>query len=245
MKDNFSRQADIYAKYRPQYPQELFDFILQHIEKPNSAWDCATGNGQSAKVLARFFDKVSATDISQKQIEKAEPAPNIIYSIQQAEQTNFADNTFDLITVSQALHWFATEDFYREVKRVAKSSAIFAAWSYSLLYISPDIDRLIQSYYTNVIGPYWDSERKYVDDEYRTILFPFNEFEAPTFQMHYHWTLEELEGYFNTWSALQKYVLANGSNPVRDIIEKIKPYWGTEKMQVTFPLHMRIGKVEK
>jgi ubiquinone/menaquinone biosynthesis C-methylase UbiE len=245
MKDNFSRQADIYARYRPQYPQELFDFILQHIEKRSNAWDCATGNGQSAKVLAKFFEKVFATDVSQKQIDKAEQADNIIYSLQPAEQTNFADNSFDLITVSQALHWFATDEFYREVKRVAKPSAIFAAWSYSLLFISPDIDRLILSYYTNVIGPYWDPERKFVDEEYKTIFFPMSELAAPAFHMHYDWTLEELEGYFNTWSALQKYVSVNGQNPVADIIEKIKPYWKAGKMQVTFPLHMRIGKVEK
>ena len=33
MKDNFSKQADTYAKYRPTYPQELFDFIFSHIKK--------------------------------------------------------------------------------------------------------------------------------------------------------------------------------------------------------------------
>jgi hypothetical protein len=38
MKDNFSRQADIYAKYRPVYPQKLFDFILKHIAKKQNAW---------------------------------------------------------------------------------------------------------------------------------------------------------------------------------------------------------------
>ena len=73
MKDNFSKQADIYAKYRPQYPQELFDFILQHVDTKQNAWDCATGNGQSAKVLANYFENVFATDISQKQIDNAEP----------------------------------------------------------------------------------------------------------------------------------------------------------------------------
>ncbi len=104
MKDNFSIQADVYAKYRPDYPKELFDFILSHIHSKGIAWDCATGNGQTAKELAKHFEKVYATDISQKQLDNAEQASNIFYSIQAAEQTNFPANSFDLVSVSQALH---------------------------------------------------------------------------------------------------------------------------------------------
>jgi ubiquinone/menaquinone biosynthesis C-methylase UbiE len=245
MKDNFSKQADIYAKYRPHYPRELFDFILQQIEKKQNVWDCATGNGQSAKVLATYFENVFATDISQKQIDNAGQADNIYYSVQPAEQTNFAGDTFDLITVSQALHWFATEAFYKEVKRVSKPSAVFAAWSYSLLYVSPEIDKLIRSFYTNVIGPFWDAERKYVDEEYKTIPFPFKEMTAPKFDMEYYWTIEDVEGYLNTWSALQKFIATNNYNPVPDVIQQIIPYWKNERMKIRFPLHIRIGGIEK
>ena len=245
MKDNFSKQADIYAKYRPHYPQELFDVILQQIERNKNVWDCATGNGQSAKVLATYFENVFASDISQKQIDNAGQAENIYYSVQPAEQTNFAGDTFDLITVSQALHWFATEAFYKEVKRVSKPPAVFAAWAYSLLYISPEIDGLIRSFYTNVIGPYWDTERKYVDEEYKTIPFPFKEITAPKFDMEYYWTIEEVEGYLNTWSALQKFIAANNYNPVPDVIKRIIPYWKNERMKISFPLHIRMGLIEK
>ena len=38
MKDNSSKQADIYVKYRPTYPQELFDFIFSHIKNYDAAW---------------------------------------------------------------------------------------------------------------------------------------------------------------------------------------------------------------
>jgi len=245
MKDNFSKQADIYAKYRPHYPRELFDFILQQIEKKQNAWDCATGNGQSAKVLATYFENVFATDISQKQIDKAIRTENIHYSIQPAEKTNFSENTFDLITVAQALHWFATDKFYREASRVARPGSLFAAWSYSLLNINPLIDRHIRAFYTKVIGPYWDAERKYVDEEYKTILFPFPEITAPKFNMEYYWTIEELEGYLNTWSAVQKFIAANNYNPVDELMQTIKPFAGHEKLKIEFPLHIRMGRVEK
>ena len=104
MKDIFSSQSDGYAKYRPGYPKELFDFILKHPEKRIAAWDCATGNGQTAKELAKHFEQVYATDISSMQLANAEQLPNIFYSLQPAEQTKFENSSFDLITVSQALH---------------------------------------------------------------------------------------------------------------------------------------------
>src|SRR6185436_10659903 len=102
---------DVYAKYRPGYPTELFDFILSQVKKREAAWDCATGNGQSAKELSRSFKKVYATDISKTQIDNAVPAENIIYSVQPAEATAFPENSFDLVTVSQAIHWLQFEKF--------------------------------------------------------------------------------------------------------------------------------------
>jgi ubiquinone/menaquinone biosynthesis C-methylase UbiE len=245
MKDNFSKQADTYAKYRPSYPRELFDFILGHISKKENAWDCATGNGQSAKVLAKYFENVFATDISQKQIDNAEQTSNIHYSVQPAEKTIFDDNTFDLITVSQALHWFQFDKFYTEVKRTARHNSWLAVWMYSLLRITKEIDAIIETYHFKTLEKYWDNERKYVDTNYATIPFPFAEIKTLVFSIEYNWSLNELEGYFNTWSALQKFIAANNYNPVPGLVEQIRPYWKSERMSIVFPLHLRMGQVEK
>ena len=246
MKDNFSRQADIYAKYRPGYPPELFDFILSSVKERNNAWDCATGNGQTAKELAPYFSKVFATDISARQLEQATVAPNIIYSVQPAEETNFPDHRFDLVTISQALHWLQFDAFYKEVKRVTKPGGWIAAWMYSMPEISPVIDEwLVVHFYKDTVGSYWDYERKYVDDNYATIPFPFDEISCPPFHIHFEWTLQELEGYINTWSALQKFISKNGFNPVGDFMKKIEPLWEGERMPVSFPVSMRMGQVNK
>ncbi len=246
MKDNFSRQSDLYAKFRPTYPQELYDFILGHIEKRNAAWDCGTGNGQTAKDLAKYFEKVVATDISEKQIQHAFPAENIFYSVQPAEQTSFSENTFDLITASQALHWFDVNKFYTEVKRVAKPGGWIAIWMYSLTNISPEINELVNvKHYRETLGTYWDYERKHVDENYATLPFPFREIQCPGFEIKFEWTLEELKGYLNSWSALQKFISANQFNPVDDLVKQIRPFWYREKMNIVFPVNMRMGRIEK
>ena len=71
MKDQFSKQSDLYVKFRPSYPQEVFDFILSLVSARHLAWDVGTGNGQIAEVLSTYFDQVIATDISEKQISNA------------------------------------------------------------------------------------------------------------------------------------------------------------------------------
>lgn len=246
MKDNFSKQATDYAKYRPHYPQELFDFIMGHVLQTDSAWDCGTGNGQTARVLSKYFRKVCATDISRNQIDNAWTAENIIYSVQPAEQTDFPENLFDLVTVSQALHWFRFDEFYKEVKRVAKTGAWLAAWTYSNPVISPPIDELINvKHYKNRLGAYWDYERKFVDEHYQTLPFPFKEVPSPSFEIRLEWDLPELQGYLQTWSALQKFVATHHFDPVPELIGQIKPYWTHDKMRVVFPLHLRLGQIEK
>jgi SAM-dependent methyltransferase len=245
MKDNFSAQAKLYSRYRPTYPPELFDFLLSLIPARENAWDCATGNGQTAVVLASYFTTVHATDISQQQLDQAPILKNIIYSRQPAEQTSFEDNSFDLVTVSQALHWIHFDQFYKELSRVARNGCLFSAWTYSLLTVQPDMDELIADFYKKTLAGYWDRERQYVDEEYRTIPFPYKKIPAPQFHIRISWSLQDLSGYISSWSAVQKYIKVNGISPVDALMEKLSTKWKDDKLQVSFPLYMIAGKISK
>jgi hypothetical protein len=64
-KDYFSGHSIAYAQFRPRYPRELFVWLAEIAPARRHAWDCATGNGQTAGALAEFFDTVTATDGSQ------------------------------------------------------------------------------------------------------------------------------------------------------------------------------------
>jgi SAM-dependent methyltransferase len=245
MKDNFSDGSGIYARYRPSYPAALFEFIKSKSAKCDTAWDCGTGNGQTAFALAKDFRKVFATDISQHQLDHARRADNIFYSVQPAESTNFEDDSFDLVTVSQALHWFDFDRFYDEVRRVAKHHGIMAAWTYSLPNISPSVDKCINEFYAGSLHGYWDAERKFVDENYQTIPFPFTEIACPPFTIELHWTLNEIEGYLNSWSAVKHFIRTNGYNPVEECMNNLNRAWDGNEMAVNFPVHMRMGRIEK
>ncbi|HLK30578.1 MAG TPA: class I SAM-dependent methyltransferase [Puia sp.] len=246
-KDLFSIQADLYAKYRPSYPTALIDYILGFVENKKVAWDCATGNGQGALLYADKFEKVFATDTSEKQIAQASPHSKISYSISAAENTFFADNSFDLITVAQAYHWFQFDSFFTEATRVGKNNCIVAVWGYSL-FISEDekLNCLINYFYVDVVGKYWDAERKHVDEGYKTVSFNFAKLPSKSFSIDVEWNFDDLIGYFNTWSSVQHFIKENGFNPVDEIAKEIKLIWDDgKKKHFSFPIFLLIGKVVK
>ncbi|MGE0771178.1 MAG: class I SAM-dependent methyltransferase [Cyclobacteriaceae bacterium] len=243
MKDRFSAHASQYATFRPSYPDRLVEFVIKHCRGHARAWDCGTGNGQLAVKLSPYFQQVCATDASAKQIENAISVSNINYIVQPAEQTNFPDSYFDLISVAQAIHWFDLGRFYLEVKRVSKPGAVLAVIGYSPLRAGAEFDQIIDDFYFNVINPYWDTERKLVDDRYQSLAFPFQEIQVPAFQMNYVWTKKQVEGYLSSWSAVQTYIQKNHINPVIEVMKKLERCWTAEKRAVYFPIFMRMGLV--
>jgi tRNA/tmRNA/rRNA uracil-C5-methylase (TrmA/RlmC/RlmD family) len=67
----FATEAAQYAHLRPTYPESLFTFFSTTVASREVAWDCATGNGQAATHLARYFGRVIATDESAEMIAQA------------------------------------------------------------------------------------------------------------------------------------------------------------------------------
>lgn len=245
MKDNFSEQSASYSRFRPGYPPELIAYLASLTKQQDCAWDCGTGNGQLAVALAGHFQKVYATDLSENQIKNAWRKENVIYKVENAEKSGFADHQFDLITVAQAIHWFDFDAFYKEVNRTLKRGGILAVTGYALLKLDVDTDRVIDKFYSDIIGKYWDRERRYIDELYQTIPFPFREERAPDFKSEYQWTLEQLTGYLETWSAVRHYIRENGKNPVSLVYDELKESWGNRKEKtVTFPIMLRVGRSE-
>jgi SAM-dependent methyltransferase len=242
-KDNFSIQAVDYAKHRPSYPRELFQYLASIAPGFERAWDCATGNGLAAGGLADFFSKVIATDASQSQVDNASAHQGVEYRVSTAEETTIEPASIDLVTVAQALHWLDLDRFYREVQRVLRPSGVLAVWCYNLLKISPEADKALLTFYRDTVGEYWPPERHIVEDSYRSLVFPFAELNPPQFHMEAMWSLPDLLGYVRTWSATQRFITARGVDPVPAIGEELSAFWGKPEREkrVKWPLQVRVG----
>jgi len=241
-KDHFSKQAAGYAKFRPRYPKKLFDYLGSIAPSRQVAWDCATGNGQAAAGLASVFDRVIATDASETQIANAQSHERIGYRVAPAENSGIGSATIDLIMVAQALHWFDLDRFYVDVRRVLKNNGVFAASAYNLLHVEPAIDEVVNRYYYEVVGPFWPPERKLVE-QFADLPFPFHKVNVPKFEMTAQWNLDHLLGYLQTWSSTQRFIAANASDPLEQIIDELRAAWGDSQQtrNVNWPLVLRIG----
>lgn len=244
-KDYFSGHAAAYARYRPDYPAELFRLLASLCDEHERAWDCGTGSGQAAHGLLPYFARIVATDASARQLEHAVPHEHITYRVAPAEHSPLASRSVDLVTVAQALHWFDFDAFFNEVRRVLKPGGVVAVWTYGLFSITPPIDAVIERYYADVVGAYWPPERRYVDAGYRTIPFPFDELRLPRLELHAEWDLDQVLGYLGTWSATQRFVAERGTDPLDEVRGALREAWGeaAKRRHVRWPLPLRAGRL--
>lgn len=242
-KDHFSKQSAGYAKFRPRYPSELFRWLAETAPGRGLAWDAGTGSGQVAVELAVHFGRVVATDPSASQIEHAEARPGVEYRIEAAETSSLEASAADLVTVAQALHWFDFSRFYAEVDRVLRPGGIVAAWCYGLFRTGTAADVVLDDFYA-AMAPYWPPERRYIEEGYRTIAFPFPPIAPPEFGMEAEWSMDQVLGYFGTWSAVQRCRDAVGNDPVAEVRPRLASVWGSpeRKKALKWPVHLRVGR---
>lgn len=245
--DHFSKQSDIYQKYRPTYPAKLFEYLSSLTKEHRLVWDCGTGNGQAAIGLAKHYNQIYATDLSKQQLQNASPHKRIKYKVEKAEHSSLDNSSVDLVTVAQALHWFNFNTFYPEVNRVLKPNGVFAAWTYGGPMISKEVDTLVRHFHNKVLDGYWHEKNQLVNEEYANIPFPFEKLETPNFTNSKKLNLDDLLGLLKSWSAVQRYIDQNGENPVDELEPKLHQVWGNPQKTylTTWNITLRAGKVIK
>ncbi len=243
--DYFSDQSESYAAYRPGYPDELFRYLASLVDRPRLAWDAGTGSGQAARGLARHFDRVMATDASERQLAAAEPHPNITYQQAIASRTSLLDGSVDLATVAQALHWFDRDAYFAEATRVVRPGGVIAVWGYTWTRMALGLETIVSHFANETLGAWWTPERRLVDTEYREVTLPFPALETPVFTMRESWTLDQFLGYVGTWSAVRRYRIATGEDPIPSFGDQLREAWNNPESPrpMTWPIFLLACRV--
>jgi len=152
-----------YAKYRPRYPSNLYDAILQAGSQEMGrelAVDVGCGSGQATIDLAKYFTKVIGIDASESQLRSTLSASNVEYKLGTSEATGMPNNCADVVVAATSLHWFDKEAFYVEARRILRSSGVLAAWSYNRLprvsEDKPAANELFHKIVLETFLPYFD-----------------------------------------------------------------------------------------
>ncbi len=237
----FSGHAAAYATFRPRYPAALYDWLAALAPGTDLAWDVGTGNGQVAVALASRFARVHATDPSAEQLANAEPHARVRYE-RTTYATALAEQSVQLVTVGQALHWFDLVPFFAEVRRVLAPGGVFAAFAYTHSTVTPAIDELTRHYHDVTVGAYWAPEHHLIHAEYRTLALPIREVSAPTFEISAEMSLAQYLGFLRTWSSAQRLIKAEGEAKVLAFEATVAEAWGAKPQRlVRWPLILRVG----
>ena len=242
-KDLFSTHSELYQQARPQYSSEILDTILAYVPERGLAWDCGAGSGQFTQLLAPHFAQVLATDLSERQLQQAPVFANVRYLQAAAEHSHCAPASVDLVCVAQAIHWFDFTTFYAEVKRVLKPEGVLAVIGYGLIQLQDvELQHALQQLYFKTLQGYWDPERRYIDEHYQTIPFPFQELAVPALALHYTWSSMQLLQYLATWSGVQHY---QRQHPQEDPLLEMRECLATKanpQVKLSFPVLLRVGR---
>ncbi|XP_059175897.1 putative methyltransferase DDB_G0268948 [Physella acuta] len=224
--EHFSK---MYAAYRPQYPQEIYDKIMAyHSENPSNerqlAVDVACGTGQGTLPLTKYFKKVIGTDVSEDQINNMpKNVPNLESHVSFAEDLKFlTDGSVDLVTIATALHWVDQPEFFKEVKRVLKPGGTFAAYTFHGDNID---DTEWQTYYFGLMKKlfkdYITSRTIHLIDKYENTEFPFQQLQRyEGIKYTKELTVDEYIGYLSSIHCINMYILDNPDSNILDVMKE-------------------------
>lgn len=153
-----------YAKYRDIYPQEFYDRILSRKLCINGqrVLDLGTGTGVIPRNLYSYGAKWIGTDISDNQIEQAKKLSknmDIEYYAFSAEDIDFPNNSFDVITACQRFWYFDHKmimpKLHRFLKEDGRILVLYMAWLPYEDKIAGESEKLVLKY-----SPNWSGARE-------------------------------------------------------------------------------------
>lgn len=130
--DNFSRflgRAENYDRYRPPYPDALYDYLRTRVTLgvDDQIADIAAGTGIFTEKLARWGHSVYVVKPNEHMIAMAKhrlaDKPNCSFSDGVAEATGLPAQSVRLILAAQSFHWFDATSTKAEFMRIGTDGA--------------------------------------------------------------------------------------------------------------------------
>lgn len=110
--------------------EQLYE-LLRPVVRQKTVLELATGTGLIAKHIVHSADHIEATDASQEMIELAKQgvkSAKLYFSVQDMFHLPYADQSFDVVIVVNALHIVPEpEKALSEIRRVLKDDGVLVA----------------------------------------------------------------------------------------------------------------------
>lgn len=128
--DRTAKSYDHFMKKDHKAYKQMYSLIYP-VVRHKQVLELATGTGLIAKHIVRSADHIEATDASQEMIEQAKQgvkSAKLYFSVQDMFHLPYADQSFDVVIVVNALHIVPEpEKALSEIRRVLKDDGVLVA----------------------------------------------------------------------------------------------------------------------
>jgi SAM-dependent methyltransferase len=148
---SFGAVAKSYERFRPGYPEELFDAVAAYAGAPiRTALEIGAGTGKATRLFAAHGVAVTATDPDPGML--AELRGNVPTSVRTV-QAAFEDldralepgETFGFVYAASALHWTVAEGRWPRVAALLEPRGVFACFGGAFELADPALDEAVRT----------------------------------------------------------------------------------------------------
>lgn len=228
-----TKLAHAFAKFRPSFSKEVYETIFDFYKEGSCSFELAVdvgcGCGLTTVPLASRFDRVIGVDVSAEQIAQA-PAhvPRLTFRVGAGEDLSFvADDSVDLVTVAQAMHWMDVDKLYGEAERCLKPGGSFVSYGMGMaVFDNKKAQAVFDNFYHGLLRSYWTGRPTLAWNHYRDFSLPFPGWRRnDSLKMETAWSVDHVIGYLSSlssWNAyLQDYPDSRALDEVRERLMQV------------------------
>eukprot|EP00088_Acartia_fossae_P028379 TRINITY_DN2917_c0_g1_i1.p1 TRINITY_DN2917_c0_g1~~TRINITY_DN2917_c0_g1_i1.p1 ORF type:complete len:286 (-),score=74.94 TRINITY_DN2917_c0_g1_i1:524-1381(-) len=163
---NLTSEAVKYAKSRPSHPKQIVLNAVDYLKEKYTgdqcqAVDVGCGTGISTRNLYGHFQNILGVDMSHAMVEQAQQMGyhnSLRFMQASAEQLPVPDGSVQLVLVGRAIHYFNTEAFYRELRRVLVDNGVVCYYSVHFPSVTCPSDEAFGSHVDKTFWRYLKTE---------------------------------------------------------------------------------------
>jgi SAM-dependent methyltransferase len=177
----FAREAQAYARGRPEYPIALDQWLRDELrlDRTRTVVDLGAGTGKfTRRLLATEANIIAVEPVQEMLTQLTHAVPTVAARSGTAENIPVNDGAVDAVVCAQSFHWFATSTALKEIHRVLRPGGYLG-----LVWNIRDESVDWAAAMTAIMAPYEGDAPRYRSGEWRKV-FPADGF-GPLREQHF------------------------------------------------------------